>query len=866
VTLLAPGVTSDVDAGEAARLAALVRRAAAVLPTMWPLETFIAVNPLSGLEHLPFEDAGDRGEAVFGAPATLPEAAYRRLYASGRITRNDLVAAAREAFGSPLGTVVGTGSDGTPVSLADVVLADLVAGEASGGPEQAPRTLAARADRRFGTGLTGDVDAEAARWAAVAVGGEAGRWDPPGLERGYFEAWRALVVHDRRVPRPVRRRLAGAPDDARRALLDGLGHWADEAAQVAYLEGHLAALPGWAALLHGRGGSDLLGHLALRVTYERALVVTTVGLDRVLVEPVPGDADGPVPAVPTADRRVDHALAVLGAAAADLTPDGRRTAVDALGRVPAARRRHVWLAAHEHGYRTSLLGRLNGERPAGGGEPRHAAMFCIDPRSEGLRRHLEGDGAVATFGFAGFFAVAMAYRDVAGGEATPQCPVLLEPRVAVGERPADGAVEPVARALRGRRVAAGAHDGFHEAKDDLVGPYALAEAGGWVAGPVGLARTLAAGAYGRARAALAGALVPRAHTELVPGPAITLEEQVLFARVLLSSTGLHHSEARLVLLCGHGSTTENNPYRSALDCGACGGHRGAPNARVAAAILNGDEVRRALVDHGITLAEHTWVVAGEHDTATDRVELLDRHLVPESHRADLDDLTARLDAAGDALVVERAATLPGTPAGAGPDRVVRATRRRSVDWAQVMPEWGLAGNAAFVVGPRSLTEGVDLGRRVFLHSYDAAADTGGDALETILTAPMVVAQWINCQYYFSSVAPDVFGAGTKTVHNVTAGGAGVVSGPGGDLRLGLPWQSVGWGDALVHEPLRLLTVVEAPRARIDDVIARNQVLRRLFGNGWVALAAREGPGGTWSTRTRDGDWRRWDGTDEEEDA
>ena len=131
---------------------------------------------------------------------------------------------------------------------------------------------------------------------------------------------------------------------------------------------------------------------------------------------------------------------------------------------------------------------------------------------------------------------------------------------------------------------------------------------------------------------------------------------------------------------------------------------------------------------------------------------------------------------------------------------------------------------------------------------------------------MVVAQWINCQYYFSSVAPDVFGAGTKTVHNVTAGGAGVVSGPGGDLRLGLPWQSVGWGDALVHEPLRLLTVVEAPRARIDDVIARNQVLRRLFGNGWVALAAREGPGGTWSTRTRDGDWRRWDGTDEEEDA
>ena len=96
--------------------------------------------------------------------------------------------------------------------------------------------------------------------------------------------------------------------------------------------------------------------------------------------------------------------------------------------------------------------------------------------------------------------------------------------------------------------------------------------------------------------------------------------------------------------------------------------------------------------------------------------------------------------------------------------------------------------------------------------------------------------------------------------------AGVVTGPGGDLRIGLPWQSVGWGGHLVHEPLRLLTVVEAPLDRIDAVVERNQVLRRLFGNGWVALVARDGPAGAWRERRRDGTWRYWDGTDLREET
>jgi uncharacterized protein YbcC (UPF0753/DUF2309 family) len=180
---------------------------------------------------------------------------------------------------------------------------------------------------------------------------------------------------------------------------------------------------------------------------------------------------------------------------------------------------------------------------------------------------------------------------------------------------------------------------------------------------------------------------------------------------------------------------------------------------------------------------------------------------------------------------------------------------RSADWAQVYPEWGLAGNAAFLVAPREVSRAIDLRRRVFLHSYDPDVDADGAALEIILTAPLVVAQWINCQYYFSTVSPQVFGAGTKTIHNVV-GKAGVIAGQTGDLQIGLPWQSVSDGQMLQHEPMRLLAVVQAPLDRIEAIIDRNPILQELFGNDWLALAAREDAEQPWHRWTRTG-WRLW---------
>jgi uncharacterized protein len=258
-------------------------------------------------------------------------------------------------------------------------------------------------------------------------------------------------------------------------------------------------------------------------------------------------------------------------------------------------------------------------------------------------------------------------------------------------------------------------------------------------------------------------------------------------------------------------------------------------------------VRTGLAPRGIVIPEDTWFVAALHETAGDRIEVLDAHLVPSRHAGALAALRRDLEVAGARTAAERAARLPGDPA---------AVRHRGRDWAQVRPEWGLAGNAAMIIAPRSLTRELDLGGRTFLHSYDPATDPEGVALETILTAPLVVAEWISMQYYFSTVDPEVFGAGDKLLHN-PVGGVGVLRGDGGDLAVGLPLQSVALGDRLAHDPVRLLAAVQAPLEQIEAIIGRNEGLRHLVENRWITLAARSRGDEPWSVRTPAGTWEGW---------
>jgi hypothetical protein len=327
---------------------------------------------------------------------------------------------------------------------------------------------------------------------------------------------------------------------------------------------------------------------------------------------------------------------------------------------------------------------------------------------------------------------------------------------------------------------------------------------------------------------------------------LSLEERTLFAEAIVTTIGIAEF-APVVVLCGHGSVTANNPHASSLDCGACGGAPGGASARIAAAILNDTGVRAGLVERGITIPDTTWFVAAEHDTAADLVRIFDHEIIPVAVRPLVDALQRDLDTAGERNALDRAQRLPGSAA---------RVRDRGRDWAQVRPEWGLAGNGAFIIGPRSMTAEHDLRGRSFLHSYVAERDPDGVALETIMTAPLVVAQWISSQYYFSTVEPEVFGAGDKMLHN-PVGGIGVVVGQSGDLAVGLPLQSVMLGEQRAHDPLRLLAVVQAPLDRIEGIILRNGGLRQLVEGEWIHVVARAGDNDAWSLRTPSGGWEPW---------
>jgi hypothetical protein len=338
----------------------------------------------------------------------------------------------------------------------------------------------------------------------------------------------------------------------------------------------------------------------------------------------------------------------------------------------------------------------------------------------------------------------------------------------------------------------------------------------------------------------------------------TGEEQVLYIETGLRTMGLTGPFARLVLLCGHRSTSTNNPYAAALDCGACGGSPGGPNARVFAMLANKPTVRAMLRERGIDIPEDTWFMAAQHDTTTDEVEILDECDCPETHGEDLLRLRRDLAEAGARQAQERCGRLPGSPAGLSPRAALRHVERRSADLAQVRPEWGLSSNAAFIVAHRSLTLGLDLGGRVFLHSYDWRRDAGGTALEIIMTAPLIVGEWINMEHYFSTVDNKVYGSDSKVIHNVV-GGFGVMLGSGGDLQTGLPRQTVMAGEARYHDPLRLLAVIEAPTDRIGEIIRRHHTLQQLFDNGWVNLVALDPLAGSFLRYREGGGWEPFEG-------
>ena len=503
----------------------------------------------------------------------------------------------------------------------------------------------------------------------------------------------------------------------------------------------------------------------------------------------------------------------------------------------------VWQLALEIGYQRDLVQRLASASSANIApqEIEVQAVFCIDVRSEPLRRALETVcPSIQTLGFAGFFGLPIAYTPLATLARRPQLPGLLAPAIEVvdrivsadpARREADAALQ--GAASRARRMRFALTDQWQATRRWPGVAFSFVEAAGL--GYVGkLGHWLLPSKQRRTRddlEGLPGRYQPICRPQLA---GLDIEAKIALAARVLHAMGLEQNLAPLVLLVGHGSQCANNAHAAALDCGACGGQSGEVNARSLAQLLNDPAVRLGLQAGGLALPESTVFMAALHNTTTDEIESFDVDLLPQAAYAGWERLQAAFAQAGDQVRRERASSLQLDPQ-APHDDLLRQLRRRANDGAQTRPEWGLAGNAAFLIAPRQTSRGVMLGGRSFLHDYDASQDADGSVLELLMTAPMVVTHWINWQYHASACDPLRLGSGNKVLHNVVGGNLGVFEGNGGDLRIGLSRQSLHDGERWMHEPLRLTVIIDAPQAAIEAVICKHAVVKHLVNNGWLHL-------------------------------
>ena len=811
-----------------ATFASAIEDAIAAVAPNWPLDRQIAVNPYWGFIDRSFDQAAATLRRLVGGRFTLAPSEYLRAWRAGEITQSALRRALVESSASvTLDSAVASLQIQRPLCTGLPLLSDVLDERAtSGGAPRWCDTITQQVSQYCASYF----DEHQADWHRGQLGGLLRGW-VGGLERDH--ALESLMhapqirarVHD--LPATADGaitwslvRLGVPPEEAREFLqvcllrINGWASW------CAYL--------GWEARLRGAIDSNLRELLAIRVAWEALL----------------WDAQW--------DARCD-------AESAGSRWRERWTLAGNSKPSPLDQLDLIWQRAHEISYQDRLVGLLTADgvsRSAARAHSQPAAqlVFCIDVRSERFRRALERvNPALETRGFAGFFGLPIRYTPIGTRMSRPQLPGLLAPTIDATESTGDARLDAAIARRRVRRLET--QGGWQPFQRLPSGAFSLVETLG-----IGYISAILRRHFGAAASDVdSTGMTTRDARELRPHLCVTDADSVgrqtdLLASILRAMS-LTSGFARLLVLFGHGSQSANNPQAAALDCGACGGQTGEINARILAGLINAPSVRVELRKRGIDIPEHTVAVAALHNTTTDEVTLFDVAQLPRSHAPDLERLECSLVEAGHQTRVERAPSLGLTPLPQRADALVKEFRRRARDWAETRPEWGLAGNAAFIVASRSRSRGLDLAGRSFLQDYTWTDDRDGAVLELIMTAPMLVTHWINLQYHASTVDPVRFGSGNKVLHNVACGRIGVFEGNTGDLRVGLSRQAVHDGERWLHTPLRLSVVVDAPREMIDTIIARHPTVRQLVEHAWLYLFRFADAG---IERRHAGSWRAWE--------
>lgn len=776
---------------------------------VWPLEDYVAVNPFLGMSDQTFMGTRRRLRSVSEAEMLLPLDYYRQKLNAGELTTDNISAALAE---------IDSDTFAPRLTLQSV----LKAVESSDSPsdtntERTEYTLCQNLDKHTNSNWSEVVRNEVGRHCASHYDKGQAEWTNPWKDLSLYQAWRSAAAIDRRMDAiglsTFRQVVSDLPEQEEAAIAHLLkqlevpeSHWEE----FLFCTAH--TVPGWSSWTRYQSeqaerkeckSNDFKGLLAMCLAYDVAVAEQTE--------------------FKVAWSHLAKLRSVLGRVNRDLA-------------TREADARFVLLRASEIALQQQVLNSIAIEDmekdPPGSQNESNAVaqmVFCIDVRSERIRRHIEGvSDDVETFGFAGFFGVPIAVQGFEEDHASPHLPALLPPAFVVKEELRDLSTETAYETKKRRRFQRFIRQSWKRFSTSAVSCFGFVETSGLAYGWKMLSKTI----FGEAASSRYDGIADQHSHRLGPdlsqleNAGVTAEQQVDMAESILRGIGITCNFANLVVFCGHRSTTQNNPLQAGLDCGACCGHSGEPNARFAARLLNQQFVKDALQERGISIPHDTSFTAAVHDTTTDEIQFFDTGCLPLTANHAKDHLKKVTTKASQACRLERMPTLQTDT----PDKLLH----RAKDWSEVRPEWGLAGNSAFIVGPRSLTAPANLGGRSFLHSYDYRTDSEFKILEQIMTAPMVVAQWINMQYYASAVDNRHFGSGTKTTHNVV-GQFGVYSGNGGDLTTGLAWESVHDGEKFIHEPLRLTSMIAAPREAVADILNRHDNVRELITNDWLHL-------------------------------
>lgn len=786
-----------------------LQQAVGKIAPLWSLENFVAVNPYLGLADMEFAEAMDLLNKSSHVNATLPAQFYLDALDSGTMLMEDVTEALKEnrygifEHADEFIEAVRRGAAETP-SYQVHALMD-VASEING-----------KKWRRF------TID-RISFWASAYFDDKQATWNTSNKEVSLFQAWKQEAEIDFSTEamglKGFRKFIKNQPNNHLEAATQALENLEiPDSILEYYLHGLLMKMNGWAgfaaridwdARLQGNKSQAVEEFLAILLVWEMAMkeLLPYTQLDASWI----------------------------------LAKEEANTMLQQEGVSESLARQVLLQKAFDQANQRKIIQKINHQEPTvkQKKETSVQAAFCIDVRSELYRRNLEAaDDTIETLGFAGFFGFPIKYVPLGYEEGVNQCPVLLNTSHTVEEKL--DTPEKEKQAIKNRSFRAQIRKTWKSFKSGAVSCF------GFVS-PLGIyfLPKLITDSFGFTRPIPHPdrvGLSSHDHTEkgvrLDSGQSsndtlgIPVEDRLNMAESALKAMSLTENFAPVVLIVGHGSSTVNNPHGTGLDCGACGGHTGEANARVAVAVLNDPEVRKRLFVRGVELPENTRFFPAMHDTTTDEVKLLCSFSdIPSSHASEIANLQLSLKMASESARKERATRMNITDGN-----INRQIIQRSKDWSQVRPEWGLAGCSSFIVAPRSRTSQLDFEGKAFMHNYSWRKDEGFNILEVIMTAPMVVTSWINLQYYASTVDNKKFGSGNKTLHNVV-GGLGVLEGFAGDLRTGLPIQSLHDGDKYQHEPQRLNVIIEAPIDEMSKILEKHDSIRNLVDNQWIYLFA-----------------------------